>query len=445
MKPSNDQSGSQDTYNLLYELETKNHVVLDIGDYYFTKVKPGLGMINIARDGITIDGQDWNHTCLYMVGNEPNPAADWYLFYLNNKQGFTLKNVTIDGSRMVTQSEQTHGLVSLYTTDMLLQNVRGQLIYGDTVKLGGYADNARFLNTEHISNGRSGISMRSYEDSDYTKGGITIDGFYAYDISDQAIDMEPGFEPGELIINNARIYARAGITGFCVALNGDNASSPARLTMTNSQIYGRVSIYSLREAAISNCIIDSSQFNGRTLDIRRGCQDVMIGNSIIKGNGANDGVIYLSVLSGIRPNHISLHDLDIIVNNAVDGSGNAIYLYDCENVSLNNINIQASKRLQFAVYQRSVNPAADRGYLDIKGLKVRNAATGVSLKHSSTELSMIDTFAVQNSHFRDVGTAVQVNNPEPSVGPYIRDWYFSGNLYGENVTKKVEMYGVVIQ
>lgn len=443
MQPSNDVSGQKDTHNLLWELAHKKHVVLGIGNYYFTKTGlHTLAMIPITKDGITIDGVDWNHTVLHMVGTETNPGADWYLFYLNGRKGFTLKNVTIDGSGMVTSSEQTHGLVSLYSTDMLLQNVRGRFIYGDTVKLGGFADNVRFIDTEHISNGRSGIAMRSYPDSGYTKGGVTIDGFYAWDVSDQAIDMEPGFEPGELIINNAKIYAREGITGFCLALTGDDASSPARLILTNSQIYGRVSIYNLSEVIIANCIIDSSQFNGRTLDIRKGSWDLMISNSIIKGNGAGDGVISMSVHGTGRPNHISLSNLDLIVANTADNTGCGIHVYDCQNVSLANINIQANYKLAYGIYRRDVTSNIDRGYFDISGVKIRNATEGVFIKHSAAELSMIDTLSIQGCHFRDVATAIKVNNPEPNTGVYINKWNFDGNLYGANVVNQVVMGSV---
>lgn len=320
-------------------------------------------------------------------------------------------------------------------------NNYGWWIRGDTTKLIGSADNVVFRNTEHISNGRSGVSMRSYPDSGVTKGGLTFEGFYAWDISDQVIDMEPGFEPGEVIINNARIYPRVGFGGLGLTLNGDDSSSGARLIMTNTQVYGKVMFYNLNEAVINNCILDSTDFPGICLDIRKSCKNIQVGNSLLKGQ-ASDGLVHMSLHSTGRPDNIQLNNLQMHIANETDGQGVGITAYDCQNISINNVTVTSDMRLSHAIGRRDVIGGVKRGFFAVNGLRVSNANYGVHVSHTSPGLTMTDTLSVQNSHFSNVGTAVVVHNPEPNVGKYIRDWDFSGNVYGENVNNQVVMGSV---
>lgn len=443
--PSGDQSGQTDTtaFNQLVEQNGGNaRISVAPGKYYFTKQGTNNGLIDLRSQkgefvhGVTIDGQDMNHTTFYMVGTETNQGADWYLFSLNETKKFTLKNITIDGSQLQTVAEQTHGINAIHADDLTVENVRGQYIHGDTAKLIYTCQNCKFYNTEHIENGRSGISMRGSDQdpNSLTYGGVTIDGFYSKDVSDQAIDMEPGFEPGELILTNGRIYGENN-NGLCLSIVG-NGGENNRMNINNWQVYCKTYLFNAGQVLITNSIFDASKNSGPALLLQKASHEVAISNSIITSDGQG-GALKLTVHNSGRPDRVLLSNLIINVKNTTDNSGAAINIYDSQNVSLSNIDIRNEKRLGNGIVYRDVANDIDRGHLSITDVKINNAENGIRISSTSNSPSMIDTAVITDNHLRNVTTGIRVENPSAHTTKYIRDLVIADNAFGENVTNEI--------
>lgn len=443
--PSGDMSGQTDTAVLRARLETDRYVTLAHGNYYFTQIDSQLGLVPILYDNTTIDGGDWNMTTLYMVGTETSPAADWYLFHIRFRDTITIRNLTIDGSLLETVAEQTHGAVIQESSNITLENVRGREIYGDTVKMAYACDNCQFLNTEHLSNGRSGIAMRGQPPIQATtNGGITIDGLLCIDVSDQCIDMETGITPGEMILSNGRVYASPD-NAMCMAIVGEldgNGEPGQRVVMDNWQVYCKTYLFNAGQVIISNSIFDATAQGGTALLVSKASHDIILTDSIIAGDGLN-GVIHLTVHNSGRPSHVLLSDLIIKASPPAAMQGVGIDIYDAANVAVNNVTIQTTERLYAGVRWRDVTAGIERGYFAVDGLRVNDAYMGVYVTDTTQlPVSMIDTLTVSDSHFSNTSYGIVLENPAYHSTPYVTAWDFSGNVYGAGVGTPVVIGGV---
>lgn len=436
--PSGDISGSTDTaylQALIDSGECQTGCYLGAGNFYFLR-QNSLSMINLDannhpnRNNVSIYGKGMNNTILYMVGEGAGAGADYYLFHCKCAD-FTLKDVTIDGSMFINPPEQFHGVVSLWGENITLENVRGREIKGDTVKLIGNCFNCNFLNTEHINNGRSGISMRGYANDRTRYGGILIDGLYCKDVSDQCVDSEPGFEASEIIITNARVYGRDN-NGLCMSFNGFGNKTPTRLILSNSEVYCKTYSYNGNTVIINNNIMISEKSN--PLLIQKATGDVIIDGNYLEGTVSG---LHLTVHNSGRPNHIMISDSIIKVTNTITNTGVGINIYDAQNVSISNVDVQSNFPLVTGVVYRDVISGIDRGFLDVTGVKVNGATYGIRISSTAQEQTVLDTVSIQGNHFRNVTTAVLIQNSTHGYN-YIRGLVIENNLYGENVgTEKI--------
>lgn len=437
--PSGDMTGYVDAIAIQTAVNGGGIVTLKPGAYYVTQTNPAsVGLINVITDTVTIDGGEWNHTTLHMVGTETHPAADWYLFFVQYRDGVTIKNLTIDGSMLDTNAEQTHGIVIREVTNFTAENVRGQYIYGDTAKILYTCNNCQFLNTEHLNNGRSGIAMRGAPPNSLpTYGGITIDGLLCIDVSDQCIDMETGITPGDMVLSNGRVYAPAS-NPMCMAITGEldaNGQPGLRVTMDNWQVYCPMHLFNAGQVTISNSLFDATASGGVTLLIQKASHDVIISDSILMGTGTGyGGVIHLTMHNSGRPSHVQLNNLIIKATPPGVNQSVGIDIYDAANVSIDNVDIQTAVKLYAGVRWRNVISGIDRGYFAVDGLRVNNAYLGVYVQDTTQlPVSMFDTVTVQGSHFRNVTYGIVLENPAYHSTPYVRTWDFSGNVFGEGV------------
>lgn len=439
--PSGDVTGGVDRDALQAAVDMGGIITIAPGDYYFTKVPGQIGLINITTDTVTIDGGDWNHTIMHMVGVENAPNADWYLFRLVSRDGFTLRNLTINGEMLQTVAEQTHGMVIQESSNIIVENVRGQYIYGDTAKILYTCNNCQFLNTEHLSNGRSGIAMRGQPpgSQSLTYGGITIDRLLCIDVSDQCIDMETGITPGEMILSNGRVYGENN-NSICMAIVGelDASGQPGmRVVMDNWQVYCKTYLFNAGDVIISNSIFhaDNLAQSGTALLIQKTSGRVIVSDSLIVSDGAGNGAVHITSHNDGRPKHISLNGIIIDIRNTVPG-GTAVQIYNPGgDISLDNVEIININRLDYGVNYTNMTGGLDLGYLAISGLKINNSTWGVKIGSGAPagSVSVIDTLTVHNSHFRNITYGIDLRNPAYHSTPYVRDYDFGGNVFGEGV------------
>lgn len=418
---SEDQSAFEKAIGQLKQLGG-GKLYIPAGTYIVTKHTVGAaGTIQLnGVSNIEIFGDGWDKSIIKLKpGPLYNNLGDTHVIKLNNASHITLRDLTIDGSRLTlaSKNEQMHGLYLFNSNDILVQRVKFYRLRGDGVFLigeNGLTQNVTIKDSWFVDNGRSGIA---------NQGGIAKLAYLQNKFeltSDGDIHLEPTGNrtgPADILIDgNVMTHSTPSLALTIAGANPSHAAQ--RVVVSNNTITGgSASIGQAQDVDFINNTI-SNNTSARLLDVRQYSQRIRINNNRFVGTGPE-------LIHFLGPGVSGIHfEGNTVTQNLSSGSG--IFVEGAgDDIELVNNKLSGASPVVNNVGINVRNQASDgitRHRYTLSGNCISNFQVGIAFSTHSTatrfsDVSITNNIINHNQQATGNGLGIRFANPSgPSDG-----------------------------